>query len=188
MIAQLVGTVAEIDGNTIVVDVGNVGYEVIVSNQLISNMTESVELKVYIYEHIREQEHSLYGFSTKDDKRLFEHLLSVNGVGPKAALALFDLAEADILRNEIANGNTLFLTQASGVGKKAAERVIVDLQDKVGPALATSRTHSLVSGSDEALEGLLALGYSKDQALQMLVNVDATTAEERIKQALKNGR
>ena len=119
MIVRLVGTVIEFDERNIVLDVNGVGYGVVVSSELSGSIDISSETTMYIYEHIREQEHTLYGFRSKTDQSLFEQLLSVNGVGPKAALAVFDLGPADKLRTEIAAGNTAFLVLASGVGKKA---------------------------------------------------------------------
>jgi Holliday junction DNA helicase RuvA len=184
MIAQLAGTVAEIDGHDIILDVNGVGYGITVSYELVGRVKEAHDMKLYIYEHIREQEHTLYGFESKNDQSLFNSLLSVNGIGPKAALAIFDLAEPDILRSEIASGNIAFLTQASGVGKKAAERVVVDLQDKVG-ALSHGYLQSRLPSNDEAVEGLVALGYTTEQAQHMLTGIDAVKTEDRIKQALK---
>ena len=186
MIAQLTGTVVDIDGHSIIIDVAGVGYGLIVSLETISNITQSSSQTLYVYEHIREQEHSLYGFTSKDDKKLFEQLLGVNGIGPKAAQALFDISATDILKSEIAKGNYQFLTQATGVGKKAAERVVLDLQDKVG-GYVVNNSESSFTQQDEALEGLLMLGYTKDQAQQMLDKVEASTTEERIKLALRNG-
>lgn len=186
MIAQLTGTVVDIDGHSIIIDVAGVGYGVIVSLETVGSINRSSSQTLYVYEHIREQEHSLYGFTSKDDKKLFEQLLGVNGIGPKAAQSLFDISSTDILKSEIAKGNSQFLTQATGVGKKAAERVVLDLQDKVG-GYVVNISKSSFTQQDEALEGLLMLGYTKDQAQQMLDKVEASTTEERIKLALRNG-
>ena len=182
MIARLVGEVVEINDRSVLLDVSGVGYGVLVANDLSGSLSIDQQATLYIYEHVREQEHTLYGFRSRADKQLFESLLSVNGVGPKAALAIFDLGPADKIRAEIGAGNIAFLVQASGVGKKAAERVVVDLQDKLADASIEFRAGS--GNNDEAVDGLLALGYSKDQAVQMLRGTDGTT-ETRIKQALK---
>ncbi len=188
MIVRLVGTVIEFDERNIVLDVKGVGYGVVVSSELSGSIDISSETTMYIYEHIREQEHTLYGFRSKTDQSLFEQLLSVNGVGPKAALAVFDLGPADKLRTEIAAGNTAFLVLASGVGKKAGERIIVDLQDKMGElSLISQASGQQLPVGDEALEALISLGYNKDQAMQMLRGIEAETTEEKIKQALRKG-
>lgn len=171
-----------------VIEVAGVGYGVTIANSVAGQLTSNQTVEVYIYEHIREQEHTLYGFLTKADKQLFELMLSVNGVGPKAAMAIFDLTEPDRLRAEIASANVAFLTQASGVGKKAAERVVIDLQDKVGGLVSGSVAVATGDINDEALDALLALGYKKDQALQMLAGIKADSTESIIKLALQRAQ
>jgi len=185
VIATLTGKLIEHDAQTAVVDVAGVGYGVVMPSHALDSMSRQTESSIYIYEHIREQEHSLYGFLSKPDKQLFEQLLSVNGVGPKAAMAIFNLGNADRLRSEIASANIAFLTQASGVGKKAAERIVVDLQDKVGAVASGSAISNLDNVNEDALDALLALGYKKEQALQMLDGIEAGSTEDIIKKVLK---
>ncbi len=135
----------------------------------------------------------LYGFSSLVAKKLFELLISVQGVGPKAGVAIMSLAEAEEVRNAIANGDAAFIAKAAGVGKKSAERVIVDLRDKVGIPSHYGATEVKFDTSaktdepDEALDALIALGFPLKEATAALEKVDPKLpVEERIKLALKN--
>lgn len=189
MIATLNGKVAEKTTDRVIIDCGGVGYGIFVTFEDFGALAEGQTAKVYMYEHIRENTHDLYGFRSIDTKRLFEQLLSVNGVGPKMALSILSLASAGNVRQAIAAGDTKFISQASGVGKRVAERVVVDLKDKVGLAASEEATGFLTTTAnpaDEALQGLVALGYSVNDAAEALKKVDAALpVEERIKQALK---
>ena len=192
MISHIKGVVDEKFGSSVVVDVNGVGYEVMVPYGDFEDAGLGEEKKFYTYHAVREQSEELYGFSTLTAKRLFELLISVNGVGPKAGIAILSLASAEDVRNAIANADTAFISKASGVGKKSAERVIVDLRDKVGaPSFygATEVQVGVIGGkkeSDEALDALMALGFSLKEASTALENVDSSlSTEERIKLALK---
>lgn len=189
MIAMLKGRVGEKTADRVIIDCGGVGYGLFVTFEDFGAFEEGKDAKVYIYEHIRENTHDLYGFRSQETKHLFEQLLSVNGVGPKMALSILSLASSNQVRQAVATGDTKFISQASGVGKRVAERVVVDLKDKVGLAAADDATGFLTSSAnpnDEALQGLVALGYSVNDAAESLKKVatDLPT-EERIKQALK---
>lgn len=189
MIAHVKGHVAEKFGSSVIVDVGGVGYEVQVAAGDYDVALINEEVKFYTHHHVREQSEELYGFSSLMSKRLFEMLISVQGVGPKAALAILSLGSGEMVRSAIANGDAAFVSGASGVGKKTAERVIVDLKDKVGMPSTTSADGGLpvsVMRGDDALDALMALGYNLAQATEALAKVDKTAStEERIKQALK---
>jgi Holliday junction DNA helicase RuvA len=189
MIATLNGKISQKIGDLIVVECGGVGYGVQVTFEDFGGLNTGDQAKLYIYEHIRETEHSLFGFKNLQTKYLFEQLLSVNGVGPKMALSIMSLANSSQVRQAIAAGDTKFISQAVGVGKRVAERVIVDLKDKVGIEADESVVDFLTASanpSDEALQGLVALGYSVQDAAQALKKVDNNLpAEERIKEALK---
>ena len=145
-------------------------------------------IKFYTYHHIREQSQELFGFSSLSAKKLFELLITVQGVGPKAALAILSLGESEAVRNGIANSDSAFLAKASGVGKKTAERVVVDLADKVGLALNVAQASGVATtlAGDEALEALMSLGYSLNDAMAALETVpsDLSTAQ-RVTLALK---
>ncbi|MBX4188521.1 Holliday junction branch migration protein RuvA [Candidatus Saccharibacteria bacterium] len=191
MIATLTGKISEKIADLIVIDCGGVGYGVAVTFEDFGVLNSGEETKLYIYEHIRETEHSLFGFRNLQTKVLFEQLLSVNGVGPKMALSIMSLANSSQVRQAIAAGDTKFISQASGVGKRVAERVVVDLKDKVGLTSDENATDFLTisaNPNDEALQGLVALGYSVQDAAEALKDIDdKLPAEDRIKAALKVG-
>jgi holliday junction DNA helicase RuvA len=190
MIAHVSGIVVEKFGSSIIVDVGGVGYEVqVAAGDFDATLLES-KIKFYTYHHVREQSQDLFGFSSLIAKKLFELLITVQGIGPKAALAILSLGETETVRNAIANSDAVFITRASGVGKKTAERVVVDLSDKVGHATCSDVNglgrSSIISGNDEALEALMVLGYNLSDATKALegVSTELSTAA-RVTQALK---
>jgi len=189
MIATLTGVVAEKLGEVVVLDARGVGYGVLVPVEDFGRLNTGDMAKLYIYEHIRENQHDLYGFSSLDVKKLFEQLLDVTGVGPKMALSILSIGSAADVRAAIAGGDTKYIQAASGVGKKVAERIVVELKDKVGLAVHENATQFLQSPSvlhDEAAQALVALGYSPQDATLALAGVDAKlSTEDRIKQALK---
>jgi Holliday junction DNA helicase RuvA len=189
MIAHIAGTVAEKFGNAVIVDVSGVGYELNVAAGDYDTVTLDQQVKFYTYHHIREQSQELFGFSSLAAKKLFEMLITVQGVGPKAGLAILGLDEAEHVRNAIANADSVYLAKASGVGKKTAERVVVDLSDKVGmPIVYKKQTaaQTELNTSDEALEALIALGYTLSDATVALEGIDASlTTSERVRAALR---
>ena len=191
MIATLRGTVAEKIHDTVVLDVNGVGYGVLVAAEEFGKLETGKETKLYIHEHVREQAYDLYGFLSLSGKALFEQLLGVNGVGPKMALNVLSIGPSDHVKQAIAEGNVKFIQQANGVGKRVAERIVVDLKDKVGlVGIDLSATGLLQSENlmlnDEAVEALVALGYAPADAQKALQGVDSDlTTEERIKKALK---
>jgi Holliday junction DNA helicase RuvA len=187
MIAHIAGTVAEKFKDSIIVDVHGVGYEVLVAASDYDTLTLHDEIKLYTHHHVREQSQELYGFSSLVGKRLFELLITVQGVGPKAALAILSLADAEAIRQAIASSDGAFIQQASGVGKRTADRVVVDLADKVGvPGQANTMPVMSRNSSDDTLDALLALGYTVRQASEALASIDSTlSVEDKIRLALK---
>lgn len=190
MIITLEGLVTEKIGDTVVLECAGVGYGLLVTFEDFGALETGNPAKLYIYENIRENSHDLYGFKGLETKALFEQLLTVKGIGPKMALAILSVASLAHVRQAIAGGDVKFISQASGVGKKAAERVVVELKDKVGLAASEDATGFLsipsANPADEALQGLVALGYSVQDAAKALEKVDAKLpAADRIKQALK---
>lgn len=194
MIAQLTGVLAEKSHDQIVLDVNGVGYGVFVTGEDSGQLSNGDRIKLHIYEHIREQSHDLFGFVAVDTKKLFEQLLGVNGVGPKMALSILSVGSSSEVRVAIASGDLKRIQQANGVGKRVAERVVVDLKDKVGLQGVDLGDAGMLTAAanvphDEAAEGLLALGYSAEDAARALSGVPADlSTEERIKQALRGGR
>ena len=160
------------------------------SAQDFDNLNLNDQIKIYTYHKISENDEALYGFTSLAAKKLFELLISVNGIGPKAAMSIRSLASPEEVRNAIANADSVFVSKAAGVGKKSAERVIVDLSDKVG--LPTHYGATVVKSkepkpeNDEALDALIALGFPLKEATKALEDVDLTLpVDERIRLALK---
>jgi Holliday junction DNA helicase RuvA len=147
---------------------------------------------LYIYEHIRENSHDLYGFLRIETKQLFERLIEVNGVGPKVALSLLSIGSTDTVRQAIASGNTKLIQAAPGIGKRVAERIVVDLKDKVGLAGVDITASGLLQSEaaalqDDAVAALLALGFSVHDAMQALQPIDSSLpTEQRVTRALRN--
>lgn len=191
MIATLRGSIID-KSKHIVIECAGVGYGVTVSLLDFSVLNLGSEAKLYIYEHIKEDAHDLYGFVRQETKQLFELLLSVKNVGPKVALAVLDIGQLDAVRSAIAGGDVRMLQTAKGVGKRAAEQIVVELRDKVGAPVGDGAdqliNRSGINQQDEALQALISLGYSEYDAALALESVDSTlSVEERIKSALKGG-
>lgn len=192
MIATLRGIVTE-KQDQIVIECDGVGYGVLVTLADFSAIHLEKEAKLYIHEQIKEDSHNLYGFVSKDTKQLFEQLLGVKNVGPKVALGVLDIGSADTVRIAIANGDVKTLQTAKGVGKRAAEQIVVELRDKVGAPVGDGAeslvNRSGVNQNDEAFQALVSLGYTEADAQAVLAHIDpALSVEERIKQALKGPR
>lgn len=188
MIATITGRVAEKIGDTVIIELGGIGYEVIVPVSDWGSAKMGEETKFYIYEHIREDTHVLYGFSSTSAKQLFTQLLSVNGVGPKVAMQVMSAAALNRLQQAIFAGDVELFKGVSGVGKKTAERIMVELKGKIEESGESALTGSPVSSGDAAYQALLGLGYTAAQAAQALSSVPAEIKEdnERVKAALKN--
>ena len=190
MIAHVSGVVAEKFHTSVIVDVSGIGYEIQVATGDFEAALLNEQVKFYTYHHVREQAEELFGFSSLAAKRLFEMLITVQGVGPKAALAILSLGAAEQVRSAIAVSDAAYIARASGVGKKTAERVTVDLSDKVGlpttlPGAGPVTAAEIVS-ADEAMEALMSLGYTLNDAITALASVpmELPTAE-RVRRALK---
>ena len=192
MIAHIKGVIAEKFERSVIVDVNGVGYELTISAPDFENIKLGDEIKFYTYHAVREQSEELYGFSTLAAKKLFQMLIAVQGIGPRAAMAILSLAVPEEVRNAIANADATFVAKATGVGKKSAERVIVDLRDKVGVPSHYGATQAPFADvgkpkeNDEALDALIALGFPLKEATAALAKVDGTlSVEERVRLALK---
>lgn len=190
MIAHISGKIAEKFAGSVIVDVSGVGYEVIVPAGEFERAVLNEQIKFYTYHNITDRSQELFGFSSLAAKKLFELLITVQGVGPRAGIAIMSLGETEEVRNAIACEDAKFIQKAAGVGKKSAERVILDLKDKVGMAISKPDGvgDSIGLASDEALEALIALGFNLNDATKALEQIprDLPT-EERITLVLKAG-
>lgn len=192
MIATLTGIVSEKLRDVVVLDVQGVGYGLHVTVEDFGRLATGERAKLYVYEHIREQSHDLFGFVQHDTQMLFEQLLDVKNVGPKVAMGVLDIGTAAAVRGAIAAGDVKLLQSAKGVGKRAAEQIVVELRDKVGVAASDAAegivTRPGVNAQDEAVAALISLGYTPQDATVALQRIDTNLAvEERIKLALKGG-
>lgn len=193
MIATLKGIVSETLGAQVVVEAAGVGYGVYVTAADMGGVSSGASVKFYVYEQIKEDAHDLYGFRTLSAKQLFEQLLSVKNVGPKVAMSVLDIGSENEVRGAIAGGDVKRLQMAKGVGKRAAEQMVVELRDKVGAPVGEEAEglvgRSGVNQADEALQALMSLGYSDQDAARALEGIDKSlSTEERIRRALKGGR
>ncbi len=190
MIAHISGKIVEKFAGSVIVDVAGVGYEVIVPTNEFERAVLGDDIKFYTYHNITDRSQELFGFSSLAAKKLFELLITVQGIGPRSGIAIMSLGETEDVRNSIACEDAKFIQKASGVGKKSAERVILDLKDKVGMAISKPDGvgDSIILASDEALEALIALGFNLNDATKALEQIprDLPT-EERITLALKAG-
>lgn len=190
MIATLMGRVSEKLADMVVLDVQGVGYGLQVTAEDFGRLATGEQAKLYVHEHVREQAYDLFGFVQLDTKKLFEQLLGVKNVGPKVALAVLDIGNAAGVRGAIAAGDVKLLQSAKGVGKRAAEQIVVELRDKVGLAASDAAEGIVgrpgINTQDEAVEALISLGYSAQDATLALKDIDSELpTEDRIKLALK---
>lgn len=166
-----------------IIDVGGVGYRVFVTDDTLRQLKTGTETKLCTHHAVREDSEELFGFSEQEDLTLFELLLNVPGIGPKTALNILNVATAETLRRSITSGETVYLTKISGIGRKTAEKIILELKEKLG---AGEESVGLKEEVD-ALEALKSLGYSHSEAREALKQVakDVTGTSERVKHALK---
>ena len=187
MIAHVAGTVTSREGEILVVDVNGVGYEVTATLGALARSEPGTAVTVPTYLHVREDALQLFGFASEAERRIFRLLLNVNGVGPKLALAIVSAQEPERIESAVLLGDVALLSSVSGVGKKTAERICLDLKDKIaGAGAAATGGAAPVAASDphrEARDGLVALGYSVIDAEAALQGADGS-AEDRIKAAL----
>lgn len=203
MIAYIKGEIIDISEDNLILEANQIGYNIRISPGTAGRLPGiGEEVKIYTYTHVREDAFLLYGFLTKDDLDIFRRLITVNGIGPKGGLAILSVMTADNLRFAILSGDAKAIAKAPGIGAKTAERVILDLRDKISleESLEKSFTGGTGLGQDmagspkaakarnEAVEALSALGYSPSEALKAVKKVEITDGmdtEEVLKQALR---
>ncbi len=186
MIRELKGQLGNIEGNALTLWVGGVGYYVYASPYTLGKIAGSDEAHIFIHTHVREDQLALYGFLTRDELSMFELLISVSGIGPKAGMSILAIADPKTIRTAIVNKDPSILTRVSGVGKKTAEKVIIELQNKVSSLDIADQAEALAD--QEALEALTALGYTVTEAREALKQVpsEIRNVGERLKLALKS--
>jgi Holliday junction DNA helicase RuvA len=197
MIGSLKGTVESVTTDNLVLDVGGVGYELGAPAGLLSRLTVGSDQTIYTVMIVREDDISLYGFATPEDKALFRQLLSVAGIGPKAALAMLSVYAAPDIKNAVVSGDQAMLTRVPGIGGKTAQRLILELKGKfkddpslaLAGAAAATGTAAADNENDQALASLLSLGFSRIEARQALLTVErehgALPTEDQLRRSLR---
>lgn len=197
MLYHLNGTVAELGRNLVVIDCGGIGFALSATLNTISKLKIGEKSKLYVAEAIGETNYDLYGFAEKTEKRSFEMLLSVSGIGPKAALSILSYTSPEGLALAVMNNDVRSLTAAPGIGKKIAQRVILELKDKIAKemsvedvGLPTVSTPAAAENSNinDALTALTVLGYSSAEVAPILKQIDLSgmDAEQIIKAVLRH--
>ena len=189
MISHLSGTLMHTSERYIIVDVGGIGYKVRVTLDTLQKLRGITDKKVSLWTHliVREDVLDLYGFQNEHEMDFFEMLISVSGIGPKSALGILNVATIEHLKEAISNGDTGTLTKVSGIGSKGAQKIILELRDKLGGYGEVTPKGALRDEHD-AIEALCALGYSEREAREALKGISPETkgTNARIKEALKH--
>ena len=187
MISFLEGTVLLAGEKFAVVAVGGIGYKVFAGADTLAKIPQKGgAVKLWTHDHVREDARELYGFLHYAELELFEMLIAISGIGPKGALGILGIAPVDTLKKAIAAGDTSYLTRVSGIGKKIAEKVVLELREKMaGRGIAVDAPE--LKAEADALDALVALGYSQREARDALAAVPAemTRLEDRVGEALK---
>jgi len=190
MITFLKGFVEELEENKVHLDVNGVGYGVETSTQTLAQLKQGIEVKLLVYHHITDSDERLFGFYAKDEKQLFEKLITVKGVGPKLGITIVSGLPADHLIQAITTKDAAALSRVPGIGKKTAERIILELKDKLGEVSGKSSVPGAAQGSvvDEVISALESLGFKKRQAEEAATKAlredDIKTVPAAIKKAL----
>ena len=192
MIAHIAGVLEDINHNKIIIDVGGIGYEILVSSSVLNQLPPHGEfLKVYTYQLVREDELSLFGFSSTEEKELFQTLITVSGIGSKTGLAIISAIERNRLINAIITSDILTLSSLPGIGKKTAERLALELKDKLGSvSINIGPTQATNKNTKDAIEALQQLGYNSREIAKALIAIETdidpnTEVGILIKKALK---
>lgn len=188
MINFLRGVIEYKGKDYLVIDIRDIGYQIFVSEKILTLCSLNQELKLFTYQHIRENVMDLYGFLSREELEFFEILLSVSGIGPKSAMNIISKADAASIKNAVAQGDVEILITAHGIGKKTAARIVMELKNKIKINVDASSNAAKGEPEEEVLDALTGLGYNRQEILEVLKKVPNQVAsiEEKIKWALKN--
>ncbi|MBT6254091.1 Holliday junction branch migration protein RuvA [Candidatus Uhrbacteria bacterium] len=188
MIMRLQGTVVDNGIDWMLIDVGGVGYRVDAALSLTSKFRSGDEATVWTHEIIRDDKRSIFGFEEKKDLELFWKLITVNGVGPKVAQKILGVCPADEVRKNVAEGSADFLTKVPGVGKKTAQKIVLELHGSINLDEITESSIAVSTEDREIVDALTSLGYAPREAREMAANLpkELTTIEEKIKAVLQS--
>jgi Holliday junction DNA helicase RuvA len=188
MLAYLHGRILAKSNNYLILEVNSVGYQIFVGEAFLSSLKVGEEQEFYLSHQVREDASDLYGFRNLSELELFQLLLSVSGVGPKSALGVLSIASADDIREAVIRGDAALLTKVAGIGKKTAERVVLELKNKIAKNInGAILGATLPAGLSDELDALMSLGYSLPDARTALNDLDPSLNDsgERVKAALK---
>lgn len=187
MIGLLKGKTEFIDGSYAIVDVGGVGYRVLVTNDILSKIEIGKEIKLFTYTYVRDDTLDLFGFSSIDDLKLFEQLISVSGVGPKTAVSIFSIGNRSTIIEAVVKGDVSFFIAVPRLGKKNAQKIIIELKSKLGSLEELDLSQEVDERAKEVLGVLKSFGFSSNEAREALKNIDkkVESVEEKIRLALK---
>lgn len=187
MISYLKGTLLNKNPKSIILLVNHIGYRIFITQPFLKKIKSDQELELYTYLRHKEDSMDLYGFKTKEELEFFELLLTISGVGPKSALGVLEVASLSQIKKAILRDDASILYKVSGVGKKTAERIVVELKNKLDSLPSTSKEVSLDDSDSEAFDALLGLGYQERDVRQALKQIpeEIKITEEKIKNALK---
>ncbi len=188
MIGYINGLIVDKDEKTLVVLAQSVGYNISATTELISNAKIDQKIQLFIHTSVREDDISLYGFLKKEELTFFKQLISVSGIGPKMTMDILS-TPLHLTQQAIVNGNTGLLTNIKGLGKKTAERLILELKNKITPISIDGKQTVTSAYNEDAIEALVGLGYEKFQVIKILADAPAeiTETEDVIKYFLKKG-
>jgi len=188
MIAGLQGKLESLGGDWAIINVGGISFQVYMPTSTLSSLGKvGEEVKLYTHFHLREDNAALYGFATSDEMRLFQTLIGVSGLGPKLALAMFSAMSLEKLTMAIATGSVDLLTVIPGIGKKVANRLILELKDKIAVGWVVTPAAQLAEENTDVLAALISLGYSVAEASRAVAAMPPSSdlsLEEKIKMAL----
>jgi len=186
MIASLKGTITHIDSRFVILDLGGIGYKVFMTGDSLHGLKNDATTFLWTYLAVREDALDLYGFIQKKDKDFFELLIGISGIGPKGALNILSAASSETLASAIRSGSTSHLVKVSGIGRKTAEKIVLELKDKLG-GLSGEETMAGMSSDMDVIEALKALGYDTDEAREALKKIgkEVTETGAKVKAALK---
>ncbi len=189
MIAGVKGTIESIGSNWVIIDVGGISFQVFLPTSTLSTLSVvGQQAKLHTHLHVREDNLALYGFGSARELALFQTLITVKGIGPKIGLAILSAMDVDQITMAIASGDANLLTAVPGIGKKTADRIVLELKDKVGESWMLTQDLESVQGNSEVVAALTSLGYSVTEATRAVATLPTSSKlslEEKIKMALK---
>lgn len=187
MIASLKGTVDAINSSHAIIDISGVGYKVLLPAAILSKLSSGDKIKVFTYTHVREDVLELYGFLSQEELMLFEHLISVSGVGPKTALGVFSYGSKEAIVQAVSTADVEFFTAVPRLGKKNAQRIIIELKGKIGSVAELDLSEKDLKENSEIISALKTFGFLSHEVKDALkaIKSDGKTTEEKIRLALK---